>query len=186
MSLPLTARWEYDHVSFHHACCMFDLLILLKLKFFSYMTACGNNCLRSSRNMLPLLIDLFSNAPAVGRGLNSSLIIQTYGFMTIKHNCVWISPSEALYLPAMQFSEMRNESWPWCMGCSNLKQGQRNGNFLMLAETLKSGLLFLEFWKKYCSIIIEPKHKWYSLRWLTHKLLLFQRSCNCNLQGKHH
>jgi hypothetical protein len=110
MSLPLTARWEYDHVSFHHACCMFDLLILLKLKFFSYMTACGNNCLRSSRNMLPLLIDLFSNAPAVGRGLNSSLIIQTYGFMTIKHNCVWISPSEALYLPAMQFSEMRNES----------------------------------------------------------------------------
>jgi hypothetical protein len=57
---------------------------------------------------------------------------------------------------------------------------------LMLAETPKSGLLFLEYWKNYCSIIIEPKHKWCSLRWLTHKLLLFQRSCNCNLQGKHH
>lgn len=118
--------------------------------------------------------------------LNSSLIIQAYGLMTIKHNCVWISPSEALYLPGMQFPEMRNESWPWCLWCSNLKQEQRNGNFLMLAETLKSGLLFLEYWKNYCSIIIEPKHKWCSLRWLTHKLLLFQRSCNFNLQGKHH
>lgn len=152
--------------------------------FFPTWQHVATSVLRSSRNMLPLLIDLFSNAPAVGFGLNSSLIIQAYGFMTIKHNCVWISPSKAPYLPAMQFSEMRNESWPWCFWCSNLKQGQRNGNFLMLAETLKSGLL--EYWKKYCSIIIKPKCKWYSLRWLTHKLLLFQRSHNCNLQGKRH